>query len=172
MKEWVTVLRAADAAARWHVHQRRMGSAARHRRKTRKMRFPIALALIVILGSPGLVASQDDPHLGELEYEISCLGCHGLEGRGDGSRTKALKTAPADLTQIKRQNNGTFPLEAVIALIDGRSLDAAHAERDMPVWGKRYRAGAATTESADWIDRRIRAQIAALASYIESLQED
>ncbi len=27
MKEWVTVLRAADVAARWHVHQRRKGSA-------------------------------------------------------------------------------------------------------------------------------------------------
>jgi hypothetical protein len=27
MKEWVTVLRAADAAARRHVHQRRKGSA-------------------------------------------------------------------------------------------------------------------------------------------------
>jgi (p)ppGpp synthase/HD superfamily hydrolase len=27
MKQWVSVLRAADAAARWHVHQRRKGSA-------------------------------------------------------------------------------------------------------------------------------------------------
>jgi (p)ppGpp synthase/HD superfamily hydrolase len=27
MKEWVTVLLAADAAARWHVNQRRKGSA-------------------------------------------------------------------------------------------------------------------------------------------------
>jgi len=27
MKEWVLVLRAADAAARWHVHQRRKGAA-------------------------------------------------------------------------------------------------------------------------------------------------
>ena len=27
MGEWVTVLRAADAAARWHVHQLRKGSA-------------------------------------------------------------------------------------------------------------------------------------------------
>src|SRR5438876_4387833 len=27
MKEWVQVLRAADAAARWHVHQRRKGAA-------------------------------------------------------------------------------------------------------------------------------------------------
>src|SRR3954464_4314819 len=27
MKEWVTVLKAADAAARWHVHQKRKGAA-------------------------------------------------------------------------------------------------------------------------------------------------
>jgi (p)ppGpp synthase/HD superfamily hydrolase len=27
MMDWITVLRAADAAARWHVHQRRKGSA-------------------------------------------------------------------------------------------------------------------------------------------------
>src|SRR5277367_5881524 len=27
MKEWIKVLRAADAAARWHVHQRRKGAA-------------------------------------------------------------------------------------------------------------------------------------------------
>ena len=26
-KEWITVLRAANAAARWHVHQRRKGAA-------------------------------------------------------------------------------------------------------------------------------------------------
>jgi (p)ppGpp synthase/HD superfamily hydrolase len=28
MKEWIAVLRAADAAARWHMHQRRKGPAA------------------------------------------------------------------------------------------------------------------------------------------------
>src|SRR5262245_52102798 len=27
MKEWIMVLKAADAAARWHVHQRRKGTA-------------------------------------------------------------------------------------------------------------------------------------------------
>ena len=27
-KQWISVLRAADAAARWHVHQRRKGAAA------------------------------------------------------------------------------------------------------------------------------------------------
>jgi hypothetical protein len=28
-KKWIAVLRAADAAARWHVHQRRKGEAER-----------------------------------------------------------------------------------------------------------------------------------------------
>src|ERR1700724_736009 len=27
MKQWITVMKAADAAARWHVHQRRKGAA-------------------------------------------------------------------------------------------------------------------------------------------------
>jgi (p)ppGpp synthase/HD superfamily hydrolase len=27
VKEWITVLKAADAAARWHVHQKRKGAA-------------------------------------------------------------------------------------------------------------------------------------------------
>jgi hypothetical protein len=27
MKEWITVLKATDAAARWHVHQRGKGAA-------------------------------------------------------------------------------------------------------------------------------------------------
>src|ERR1700738_1486635 len=27
MQEWISIMRAADAAARWHVHQRRKGSA-------------------------------------------------------------------------------------------------------------------------------------------------
>jgi (p)ppGpp synthase/HD superfamily hydrolase len=27
MKEWIAILRAADSAARWHVHQRRKGAA-------------------------------------------------------------------------------------------------------------------------------------------------
>jgi len=30
MKSWIMVLKAADAAARWHVHQRRKGAAKEH----------------------------------------------------------------------------------------------------------------------------------------------
>ena len=138
------------------------------------MRFSIAVAAacFMFLDAISPVGAEDDPHLGMLEYEISCMECHGLDGRGNGPRARGLKTAPADLTHIKRRNNGTFPYQAIVALIDGRWLDAAHGEREMPVWGTRYRSGAATSQPADWIDKRVGAQIAALARYVETLQED
>ena len=138
------------------------------------IRFSITVAAvcIMLLDAISPTCAEDDPHLGMIEYEISCMGCHGLNGRGNGPHARGLKTTPADLTQIKRRNKGTFPYQAIVALIDGRSIDEAHGEREMPVWGIRYRTGAATNQPADWIDKRVREQIAALARYVETLQED
>jgi guanosine-3',5'-bis(diphosphate) 3'-pyrophosphohydrolase len=48
MKEWVTVLRAADAAARWHVHQRRKGSAQEP--------YNNHLLEVIVVRNPGWVA--------------------------------------------------------------------------------------------------------------------
>jgi mono/diheme cytochrome c family protein len=130
--------------------------------------FVIALAL-----QPGVIVQTkaDDPHLGIIEYELSCLPCHGINGRGDGPRANTLKTAPADLTQIAKHNNGEFPYKQVADMIDGRAIVAAHGQREMPVWGDRYRASAQTNETAAWIDQRVREQVAALAKYLATLQE-
>ena len=103
--------------------------------------FVIALGL-----QPSVIAKADDPHLGIIEYEISCLPCHGISGRGDGPRAKTLKTVPADLTQIAKHNKGEFPYEKVADMIDGRATVSAHGQREMPVWGDRYRASAQTNE--------------------------
>ena len=117
------------------------------------------------------VAAQDS-HLGIIEYEISCLPCHGIDGRGDGPHANSLKTTPADLTLIKRRHNGTFPRKLLTEIIDGRAVVASHGQREMPIWGERYRASDVPNASAEWIDRRVRAQIDALVSYLETLQED
>ena len=116
-------------------------------------------------------AKADDPHLGIIEYEISCLPCHGISGRGDGPRAKTLKTVPADLTQIAKHNKGEFPYEKVADMIDGRATVSAHGQREMPVWGDRYRTSAQTNETAAWIDQRVREQIGALSKYLATLQE-
>ena len=133
--------------------------------------FVIAVIAFMLLPGAIVHAKADDPHLGILEYEISCLPCHGINGHGDGPRAKTLKIVPADLTQIAKNNKGEFPYKKVADMIDGRATVSAHGQREMPVWGDRYRASAQTNETAAWIDQRVRQQIAALAKYISTLQE-
>jgi mono/diheme cytochrome c family protein len=113
----------------------------------------------------------EDPHLGLTEYELSCMPCHGLNGRGDGPRAKSLKTAPADLTSIAKSNGGVFPSKKLAAIIDGRAIVGAHGQREMPVWGDRYRVRIDVGERTSEMDRRARAQISALVKYLRTIQE-
>lgn len=129
-----------------------------------------ALALTLQLAS-GLRAQAQDPHLGITEYEISCMPCHGVDGRGDGPRAKILKTAPADLTMITKSHNGVFPAKKLTEIIDGRAIVGTHGQRDMPVWGDRYSVRIEANEPTSAIDRRARAQISALVEYLRMIQE-
>ena len=113
----------------------------------------------------------EDPHLGITEYELSCMPCHGLNGRGDGPRAKSLKSAPADLTRIAKSNGGVFPARKLAEIIDGRAIVSAHGQREMPVWGDRYRVQVEESERASAIENRARAQISALVEYLRTLQE-
>ena len=132
--------------------------------------FVCAVSLIGVFAPPGTANAQDE-HLGIIEYEVACLPCHGIEGRGDGPVAAKLKVSPADLTQIAKKNGGVFPAAKVAEIIDGRADVAAHMRREMPVWGKRYRKAAAPYESSADIDARARMQIDALVTYLASSQE-
>jgi hypothetical protein len=109
--------------------------------------------------------------LGVTEYELSCMPCHGLDGRGDGPAGRHLTTKPADLTRIARANGGVFPADRVALIIDGRAIVAMHGSRDMPVWGERYRLPVPDA-GADWqTEQSAQARIDALVGFVESLQE-
>jgi mono/diheme cytochrome c family protein len=130
--------------------------------------FVMALTFQLAVGA---FARADDPHLGVIEYEISCMPCHGVDGHGDGRRAKSLKTVPADLTKIAKLNNGEFPSGKIAEIIDGRAIVAAHGHREMPVWGERYRMPTEANESPAEIEQRARTQIAALVRYLKTIQE-
>jgi mono/diheme cytochrome c family protein len=142
---------------------RRFGTSAR-------LATLVTLLLTPTLGT-GCVATAEDDHLGIVEFEIACMSCHGIEGRGDGSQANSLKRRPADLTQIAKSNGGIFPSKKVAEIIDGRASVAAHGARDMPVWGDRYRVVTEAGESAAEVEKRARAQISALVEYLETIQE-
>src|SRR6516225_8570293 len=58
-------------------------------------------------------------NVGKMEYQSSCAACHGMDAKGDGPVSKELKTRPADLTVLAKNNNGVFPYDTVYQMIDG-----------------------------------------------------
>jgi mono/diheme cytochrome c family protein len=89
-----------------------------------------------VLGVPRVWAQENSRTMtGAALYHTYCASCHGDSGRGDGPVGAVLRTPPADLTALARNNGGIFPDSRVSEFIDGRRDVLAHGPRAMPVWG-------------------------------------
>jgi mono/diheme cytochrome c family protein len=98
--------------------------------------FLLALALSWSSGATLLRAEADQ---GETFYIQYCSSCHGKDGRGEGSVSPYLKLKIPDLSLLKKSHKGIYPLDDVMAAIDGRRSIRAHGDRQMPVWGEVFR---------------------------------
>ncbi len=108
-------------------------------------------------------ASAQNVDVGKMEYQSSCAACHGLDAKGDGPLGKELKTRPADLTVLAKNNNGVFPDDRVYQIIDGRNTTiASHGTREMPIWGYRFGPPQAF---------RLKNRMLAVISYLKRIQE-
>lgn len=76
----------------------------------------------------------------------------------------ALKTPPADLTQLSKQNGGKFPYEYVGGVVRFGKPISAHGSSDMPIWGPIF-------NMVDFDEMTIRKRIRNLCEYLASLQE-
>ena len=110
--------------------------------------------------------------LGAGDYRTYCAACHGVAGKGDGTVAEFLTVAAADLTQLRKKNNGIFPRERVMAVIDGRDEVKVHGPRDMPVWGDWFSTEAAGGKtSAETREATVAARVKSLTDYLETIQE-
>jgi mono/diheme cytochrome c family protein len=100
-------------------------------------------------------------------YEIYCASCHGTGAEGNGPMAQALKGRPADLTQIRQRNGGSFPADRVAAFIDGCLAARGHGPGSMPVWGLSFRIAGEDQDQ----ERQVKETIRDLVSYLESIQE-
>jgi len=105
--------------------------------------------------------------LGRQRYEDQCAICHGADARGAGPFVLLLKKVPPDLTRLSKDNGGHFPFERIYEAIDGRSLPDAHGSREMPIWGRQFKAMV-----EDGSETLIRGRIMELILYLRSIQRD
>lgn len=133
-------------------------------RNISRFRFPIWAALSLVLGSGATLAAGEVNEMQREDFFVYCASCHGASGRGDGPVALELKKRPADLTQLARNNNGSFPYAYVRAIIDGREQQLGiHGPAEMPVWGERF-----SREGKN--DPLVRGQILSIVDYLVSIQ--
>ena len=111
--------------------------------------------------------------LGEFEYNNSCAQCHGTSGKGDGPFGENLKTPPSDLTMLQKQNGGVFPASHVYSVIEGTADVRLHGSREMPIWGRRFRARIKESEEEFFpgdANEYATTRILALIEYLSTLQ--
>jgi mono/diheme cytochrome c family protein len=108
-----------------------------------------------------LIYSVKGPDL----FRAHCAACHGPEGKGDGPVASDLRTKPADLTALARNNGGKFPIERVRKFILGEDPSLpSHGTREMPVWGPIFHQ---IEEDQDFGSVRVQN----LIKYLETIQQ-
>lgn len=117
-------------------------------------------------GGATTTGATDPVARGRMTYEASCMSCHGASGQGDGEVASELETRPADLTRISLNHGGSFPVDAVYQMIDGRREVEAHGSREMPVWGNVWNE----RDGAPIPEEEVQARINELVEYIRTLQ--
>jgi mono/diheme cytochrome c family protein len=72
---------------------------------------------------------------GKQMYVNYCAPCHGVDGKGNGPVSEALKIPPTNLTLLSRNNGGKYPAMHVEAILQFGTENSAHGTSKMPVWG-------------------------------------
>lgn len=138
--------------------------------------FLALLAVVVAFSVPGAAGAQaagDDAKRGMADYQAHCLQCHGAKGKGDGRVMDMQHRRLPDLSRLSLRNQGVFPKDRVMEIIDGTGVIVIHGTSGMPVWGTRMREEAAKQckSSGCNADSIVRERLRALADYIALLQE-
>lgn len=72
---------------------------------------------------------------GKQMFTNYCAPCHGMNGKGHGPVASSLKSPPADLTMLSKNNNGQFPDNHIAAVLRLGTKIPSHGTPEMPIWG-------------------------------------
>jgi mono/diheme cytochrome c family protein len=132
-----------------------------------KRQLPVwGMILGLIFTSESITYAADaDP--GKAMYLQYCSSCHGQDGRGSGDVSAFLKVKVPDLTLLKKNNKGIYPLDQIILAIDGRRKLRSHGDPKMPVWGESF---IRETKDPKTAEVTVGLKQKAIAEYVATLQ--
>jgi mono/diheme cytochrome c family protein len=131
--------------------------------KSNALFFGLLIFFFLIIGKVE-AAETDQSKQVFIQY---CASCHGKDARGNGPVSPYLKIKAADLTLLKKKNQGIYPMAKVMSAIDGSRAVRAHGDREMPVWGEIFRKEA---ESAKYTELTSLLKIKIIAEYLATIQ--
>ena len=73
-----------------------------------------------------------------------------------------------NLTLLRGNNKGAYPLDRVMSSIDGRRVVRAHGDRNMPVWGEVFRE---ENEKQKYTELTSLLKVKLIAEYVGTLQK-
>lgn len=92
------------------------------------------MILLMMLAGP---AAAQEATEGRVLYLHYCVACHGATAEGGGPMAPVLLVQPKDLTRLAAENAGVFPVERVVARIDGSDPLVSHGS-SMPIYGEAF----------------------------------
>ncbi|MBP1804769.1 c-type cytochrome [Rubellimicrobium aerolatum] len=127
---------------------------------------------LILLAPLALMACVPEPPevSGRAAFLDNCASCHGPDAKGAGPMAEGLSPRPADLTTIAARNNGTFPRDEVMSVIDGYRR-GSHFSPAMPEFGATDLGPTVIVEETPGLGTPIPETLLALADYLESIQE-
>lgn len=98
-------------------------------------------------------------------YYTYCAVCHGLNGKGGGPATPALKDQVPDLTTLSQRHGGTYPAQYVENVLRfGGDKFPAHGNSEMPIWGLLFKSMPKANKST------VTQRINNLTQYLKTIQ--
>lgn len=125
---------------------------------------------LLLAASMTTSAGAQDIEEGKNLYLIYCATCHGLDADGKGPMGPALVLQPTNLTRLKMENEGVFPLVRVVRRIDGRDPLVSHGS-PMPVFGDYFEGRNIALRTPSGQSIMTSTPVADLVAWLETVQQ-
>ncbi|WP_223274804.1 cytochrome c [Tateyamaria sp. syn59] len=131
--------------------------------------IPAVAAFLAVGCAPEMREPDVSAAHGARLFMQDCAVCHAGDGTGAGVASLGLGGPPPDLTTLTERNDGVYPEDFVMSVIDGFNR-RDHPSSAMPEFGNED-LGPLVQVEEDGVSTPIPSDLIALSAYLETIQK-